>query len=81
MKNKKSNKLWCEEYKDYYGNLNPTYGGVLTDLRTLPAGTEFYVTNGCWNGKVLSDSRILVCCPTGDFIAELTDKYHSLYLQ
>ena len=75
-----SNKIWCEEYQDYYRNSDPKYGGVLTDLRTLQEGTEFFIANGWWSGKILSDNRILVYCPTGDFIAELTDKYHSLYL-
>ena len=40
------NKIWCEEYKDYYGNPDPKYGGKLTDLRTLPVGTKFHVANG-----------------------------------
>lgn len=75
------NKLWCEEYKDYYGNSDPKYGGVLTDLRKLPIGTKFFVANGWWEGKVLSENRILVHAPKEDRIVELTDNYHSLYLQ
>ena len=75
-----NNKIWCEEYHDYYGNSDPKYGGKLTDLRKLPVGTEFFVANGYWCGKILSDNRMLVYCPTGDFVVELTDKYHSLYL-
>ena len=76
-----NNKIWCEEYQDYYGNSDPKYGGVLTDLRSLSEGTEFFVANGWWSGKTLSDNRILVYMPTGENkIAELTDKYHSLYL-
>ena len=74
------NKLWCEEYNDYYGNRHPEYGGTLTDLRKLPVGTEFFVANGWWAGEILSDNRILVHGPKEDFIAALTDKYHSLYL-
>jgi hypothetical protein len=74
-------KIWCEEYNDYYGNSHPNYGGVLTDLRTLPVGTEFFVANGYWSGKILSDNQMLVYCPTGDFIVKLTDEYHSLYLR
>ena len=74
-------KIWCEEYKDYYGNSDPKYGGVLTDLRTLPEGTEFFVANGWWHGKILSDNRILIYMPYGEKVAELTDKYHSLYLR
>ena len=75
------NKVWCEEYKDYYGNSDTQYGGVLTDLRELPAGTKFSVANGWWEGEVLSDNRILVHAPTGDRVVELTDKCHSLYLK
>lgn len=75
-----SNKLWCEEYKDYYGNPDPKYGGKLTDLRKLPVGTEFWVANGWWQGKILSESRMLVYCPSGDFVVELTDQHHALYL-
>ena len=74
------NKLWCEEYKDYYGNSDPKYGGKLTDLRKLPVGTKFFVANGLWEGEVLSDNRILVHAPNDDLIIELTDEYHSLYL-
>jgi hypothetical protein len=43
---KKDNKLWCEEYRDYYGNSDPQYGGILTDLYTFPVGTKFFVANG-----------------------------------
>lgn len=75
------NKLWCEEYKDYYGNSDTEYGGTLTDLRKLPVGTKFFVANGWWAGEVLSDNRMLVYCPTCDFIVELADEHHSLYLR
>lgn len=74
------NKIWCEEYQDYYGNSDPKYGGVLTDLRTLPDGTEFFVANGWWSGKALPDNKILIYMPDGEKVVELTDKYHSLYL-
>lgn len=76
----KDSQLWCEEYKDYYGNSDPKYGGILTDLRTLATGKEFHVANGWWNGKKLDGNFILVYAPTGDRVVELTDKYHSLYL-
>lgn len=75
------NKLWCEEYHDYYGNSHPLYGGTLTDLRKLPVGTKFFVANGWGEGEVLSDNRILVHSPTGDVVDELTDDNHSLYLK
>ena len=76
-----NNKFWCEEYKDYYGNSHPEYGGTLTDLRKLPVGTKFFVTNGWWAGEILPDNRMLVHAPTDDFVVELTDKYHSLYIR
>lgn len=76
-----NNKLWCEEYKDYYGNSDPQYGGILTDLRKLPIGTKFFVANGWWEGEIISENRILVHAPKEDRIVELTDNYHSLYLQ
>ena len=76
-----NNKFWCEEYKDYYGNSHPEYGGTLTDLRKLSVGTKFFVTNGWWAGEILPDNRMLVYAPTGDFIVELTDEYHSLYIR
>lgn len=75
------NKRWCEEYKDYYGNSDPQYGGKLTDLYTLPVGTKFFVANGLWEGERLSDNRILVHAPKEDIVVELTDEYHSLYLK
>ena len=78
---KNNNKLWCEEYKDYYGSPDPKYGGKLTDLRTLPVGTKFFVANGWWEGEKLTDNYILVHAPTGDKVVELTEKYHSLYLK
>lgn len=74
------NKLWCEEYGDYYGNSDPKYGGTLTDLLTLPEGTKFFVANGWWEGEVLSDNRILIHAPDGDRVVKLTDNHHSLYL-
>lgn len=75
-----NNKLWCKEYNDYYGNTDPQYGGILTDLRKLPIGTVFHVANGCWDGEILSDDRILVYGINDTFIRKLTDEHHSLYL-
>lgn len=73
-------KEWCAEYGDYYGSSHPKYGGKLTDLRKLPIGTKFFAANGWWYGEILPDNKILIYFPTGDFIAELTEQYHSLYL-
>ena len=72
---------WCEEYKDYYGNSDPKYGGTLTELRTLAVGTKFFVANGWWHGEILSDNRMLVHGPIDDFIVKLTDECHSLYVR
>ena len=74
-------KPWCEEYKDFYGNSHPEYGGILTDLCTLPVGTEFYVANGAWYGKTLPDNYILIHGPKMDDVVQLTDKHHSLYIE
>ena len=78
--NMDNDKVWCEEYKDYYGNSDPDYGGILTDLRKLPIGTKFLVANGCWEGEILSDNCILVHAPDRDFASKLTDEHHSCYL-
>lgn len=75
-----NNKIWCEEYKDYYGNPDPEYGGVLTDLRTLSTGTEFHVANGWWTGQKLEGDYILIYALDGKRKVELTEEYHSLYL-
>lgn len=77
----KDNKLWCEEYRDYYGNSDPKYGGKLTDLRTLELGTKFEVANGWWRGEKLESDYILVHAPGEDRIVKLTEEYHSLYLK
>ena len=73
--------IWCEEYQDYYGNSDPKYGGVLTDLRTLPPGTKFFVANGWWTGEVLADNYILIHRPDKDVIMKLTDENCALYLK
>ena len=73
-------KVWCEEYNDYYGNPDPKYGGKLTDLRTLPTGAEFHVANGWWTGQKLEGDYILVYAPEGKRKMQLTDTHHSLYL-
>lgn len=35
------------------GMTDPTYGGVLTDISTLPVGTTFFVNNGAWYGRIV----------------------------
>ena len=77
---KKNSNLWCEEYKDYYGNPDPIYGGILTDLRTIPVGMKFHVANGWWDGEKLEDDYILIHAPGGDRKVKLTEQHHALYL-
>ena len=77
---KNNNKLWCKEYKDYYGNSDPKYGGILTDLYNLLVGTKFFVTNGLWEGEKLEGDCILVHAPGEDRKIKLTDEHHSPYL-
>ncbi|MBO5387083.1 MAG: hypothetical protein J6A59_02960, partial [Lachnospiraceae bacterium] len=74
----------CEEYKDYYGNPDPIYGGTLTDLYSLPVGTVIHVANGAWSGVIDYDERgdkgVIVDSHGGNFI-KLTKEHHSLYLE
>ena len=42
------------EYKP--GERDPRYGGIVTDIATLPVGTTFEVRNGCWWGKIVEVS-------------------------
>lgn len=41
---------YCQEN---VGRTDPTYGGVLTDISTLPVGTTFFVCNGAWYGRIV----------------------------
>ena len=78
---KNNSKIWCEEYKDYYGNIHPKYGGVLTDLLDLPVGTKFFVTNGNWNGEILQNDFVFVHSIFGTYAVRLSPEHHSLYLE
>ena len=35
------------------GKKDKVYGGVITDVSALEIGTEFFVHNGCWTGRVV----------------------------
>ena len=35
------------------GDIDPAYGGVITDVSSLPVGSKFFCTNGCWTGKII----------------------------
>lgn len=37
----------------YLPKHHPKYGGILTFIKELPIGTNFYVTNGHWNGEIV----------------------------
>lgn len=39
--------------KENLGKPDPEYGGILTDVSTLPVGTTFFVCNGCWWGEIV----------------------------
>ena len=40
-------------YEEYEDKLYDAFGGKWFDLNTLPDGTEFYVVNGSWTGKIV----------------------------
>lgn len=40
-----------------YGKIHPQYGGVIMDVTTLPDGTYFVVSNGCWIGYIDTDGE------------------------
>ena len=77
----KKDKLWCEEYRNYYGNSDHQYEAKLIDLRALEPGTKFEVAHGWWHGEKLQEDYILAHAPSKDRIVELTKEHHSLYLQ
>ena len=39
----------------HIGEKDLKYGGIITDLYTLPNGTKFYVHNGHWKGEIKID--------------------------
>lgn len=42
------------------GETDPQYGGVVTDIRTLPDMTAFYVCNGSWTGTKMPDNTVYI---------------------
>ena len=72
---------YCEQYNDYYGNEHPEYGGVLTDLFSLPVGTGFYVTNGGYPAAIYVDKHGDKCIGTPESFVKLTKEYHSTYIE
>lgn len=71
---------YCKEYNDYYGNTDPKYGGVLTDLFNLPVGTIFYVCNGCYDAVIGVDKHGDKTVVTDVNEVKLTKEYHSAYI-
>lgn len=72
---------YCKEYNDYYGNSDPKYGGVLTDLYSLPVGTSFYVVNGAYSAYIWFDNHGDKCIITDENCIKLTENHHSLYIK
>lgn len=46
--------------KSREGKRDEKNGGIITDLRTLPIGTKFYVHNGSWYGVKTSDKILTI---------------------
>lgn len=72
---------YCKEYNDYYGNTDPKYGGVLTDLFSLPVGTCFYVCNGCYDAVIGVSKHGDKTVVTAVNEVELTKEHHSAYIK
>ena len=59
------------------GQRDPIYGGIITDISALPTGTEFFVKNGFWNGKIveIAGKRLLeIHDVAGHFISRIPIK-------
>ena len=41
------------DYAEHVGETCPQYGGTITDISKLDYGTQFYVNNGGWSGKIV----------------------------
>lgn len=54
-----------EHCKANLGKKDPKYGGVLTDMTTLPIGTKFFVCNGCWDGEIVELDGLKAIKPAG----------------
>ena len=75
---------WCEEYKANYGDIHPEYGGILTDLYSLPFGSCFFCTHGNWYGYIGCDKHgDKTVFTDNENIAprKLTAEHHSLYIK
>lgn len=71
---------YCEEYKDYYGNTHPEYGGKLVDLYGLKVGTVVFVTNGGYLATITFDDHGDKCVVTDKSLVKLTKEHHSAYV-
>jgi len=36
----------------HLGQIDPQYGGIVTDVNQLPTGARFFVRNGAWYGEI-----------------------------
>lgn len=60
---------------NHLGQVDPQYGGIVTDIAKLPTGTRFFVRNGAWYGEITekADQRY-VSTYAADFSD--VDKHH-----
>lgn len=71
---------WCDDYKAYYGDTDPVYGGTLTDLFTLPVGTRFYVENGGYSACIGVNNHGDKVIVTDESVVKLTAKHCSAFI-
>lgn len=71
---------WCNEFDMPYGKTHSKYGGTLTDLRTLPVGTSFTVTNGAYDGKIIADEHGDKAIATYVNVIKLTEDHNAAFI-
>lgn len=71
---------YCEQYNTSYGSTHSVYGGVLTDLFSLPIGTHFHCTNGDWDGIIWYNNKGNKCVITGKNMVEINENNKNLYI-
>lgn len=60
---------------DHLGQVDPQYGGVVTDVNQLLTGTRFFVCNGAWYGGITEkDGQRYVAAYDAPF--DDTNKHH-----
>lgn len=71
----------CKEYGAPYGSSHPQYGGTLVDLRMLPIGTCFEVTNGDYDATIVQLGQHSKGICTLKSCVEFTEDKHSAYIE